>query len=262
MGRSAKALTAPVSLHATRPGRPAVAASTAAMNGVSRTERRSTPRVSGYGLAQNAEHTSLARPRRRRLPGADRGHRSTGDRWHASTLRLVSDMGHPVRAELQRVSPPERRVIARVFSAVRGILDRHIEDTVDGLLLRAIRRALSATSTSLGSRLGVRLRHFDCPLESPIPEFRMRGSGRRRHSRGGPRLKVRRVDAGSLLQAGAVQELLGRRLHRPRAGRCGRLPACRVRATSQLVSLALGPLPERIDDLPAVARRASWRYSL
>ena len=67
---------------------------------------------------------------------------STGEvRWHASTLRLMRDMGHPVRrTEVRRWWQPARRAPARALSAARGILHRRFADASDRSRRRGIGR--------------------------------------------------------------------------------------------------------------------------
>ena len=65
-----------------------------------------------------------------------RPHRSApswpGVCWHASPLRLVSDMGHPVRAiEVQPWRQPAGRATARGSSATSGVLHRRFSDALE-----------------------------------------------------------------------------------------------------------------------------------
>jgi hypothetical protein len=91
-------------------------------------------------LAQHAGHADILREqilddgRTARLSqpdgGADLWLPQPGVWWHASTLRLVSDVGHPVRAlEVQPWRQPAGRATARALSVTSGILHRRFVDT-------------------------------------------------------------------------------------------------------------------------------------
>ena len=75
--------------------------------------------------------------------------RTAGVWWHASTLRLVSDMGHPARAEVEHSRGSTGRGIARALSAAEMRRKRHIEDAIGRRMPRISPRLIGRSRPAL-----------------------------------------------------------------------------------------------------------------
>jgi hypothetical protein len=86
------------------------------------------------------------------------------------TASIMSVMGHPVRAEVQRSRQPVGRVTARALSAARGIRHRRFEDAVSASELRGRGRVVPDT-------MAIEREVEDRLLEDMPDDAETRGSG-------------------------------------------------------------------------------------
>jgi hypothetical protein len=142
-----------------------------------RVDRRTLPpsgRFIRIGVSALPLMERLRKAARGRARASGACHRA-GVWWHASTLRLVSDMGHPVRDEMPRFRQPEGRVTARALSAARGIRHRRFEGALRDGDRCVLGRAVSDNDTGRLKRGLPALR--GCHRRAPAPRSRMSASG-------------------------------------------------------------------------------------